>query len=95
MKFVTYAGVDLLAGDLAAEAVMQYALALTLRHLSDVVRMPIVDFDGSVSIASVLLGPSIPLLTRDAPADELEPDLDPLVADIQVRTEALSAGGRL
>ncbi|WP_066515083.1 hypothetical protein [Curtobacterium ammoniigenes] len=94
MKFVTYAGVDLLAGDLAADAVMKYALALALRRLSDVVRLPIIDFDGSTTIAAVLLGPSIPLLSREAPADELEPDIDPLVADIESRTRALTNGGR-
>ena len=73
MRYVRYAGEELLTGDAIAEAVVQLAEALVANHSAAHVRIPIQLVDGVVGEATLLVSPATQLITLPGPqdADEL------------------------
>lgn len=90
MKFINYAGaVRVLTGDAIAAAVIRYAAALHQSQLSDVVAVPTADADGSCARVEVLLAPAIAVAIEPAPDDDLEPEDDALLTELDRRTMAV------
>jgi hypothetical protein len=92
MRYLMYGGLPVLVGDATGEAVLSYAAALAQSRLTDIVRVPTVGWDGIIEEAPMLLGPGIPVLMRAAPEDELEPDDENFVQDLEIRTMAVLQG---
>jgi hypothetical protein len=89
MKNLGYGAATILIGDAAGSAILRYASALVQAGAGDVIDVPTCNDDGSVAIASLVLGPGIPVLTTNAPDDILEPDDWNFVAEIGARAEGL------
>jgi cytosine/adenosine deaminase-related metal-dependent hydrolase len=86
MKYLVYGENRVLTGDAIAEAVLAYAAALGENSTTDIVEVPTCDEDGGAAVASVLLGPASQVMVEFAPDDELEPEDDDLVNELQRRT---------
>lgn len=92
MKYVNYAGtVRVLTSDSIADAVIRYAAALHQSRLSDVVSIPTADDFGVASTVEVLLAPAIPVALEPAPDDDLEPEDEAFLLELDRRTEAALA----
>ncbi|WP_146245063.1 hypothetical protein [Curtobacterium sp. MCLR17_045] len=92
MKYVNYAGtVRILTSDSIADAVIRYAAALHQSRLSDVVSIPTADDFGVASTIEVLLAPAIPVALEPAPDDDLEPEGEAFLVELDRRTEAALA----
>ena len=86
MKIMNYCGVELLTSDTVASSVFALAAALAQRSRTEGAELPVINEHGTVSFVSMTLGYAIPTLVREAPDDELEPDFDGCVRDLQRRT---------
>ena len=69
MRYVRYAGEELLTGDAIAEAVVQLAEALVANHAAAHVSIPIQLVDGVVGEATLLVSPATQLITLPGPRD--------------------------
>lgn len=90
MKYISYDGVEILTGDLIADAVLDYAAILGANRRTDTVAVPAVAFDGSITRTTVLIGPASEIVVSDAPDDVLEPE-DPAFIR-RLRDAAMFAG---
>ncbi|PZF26306.1 hypothetical protein DEJ05_09050 [Curtobacterium sp. MCLR17_045] len=89
---MNYAGtVRILTSDSIADAVIRYAAALHQSRLSDVVSIPTADDFGVASTIEVLLAPAIPVALEPAPDDDLEPEGEAFLVELDRRTEAALA----
>ncbi|RNE63817.1 hypothetical protein [Cryobacterium tepidiphilum] len=89
MKAIHYAGETVLTGDAIADALVLYAGALARRETAATVDIPVRYPDGTVDLASVLLGPASQMVAipEHSDADELVDDA--LVAWMLRQTKAL------
>ncbi|MFJ4220645.1 hypothetical protein [Curtobacterium luteum] len=92
MKYISYENIDIMTGDLIADAVLDYAAVLGANGRTDTVAVPAVGFDGSLSTTTVLIGPASELVVTAAPDDVLEPE-DPAFIR-RLRDAAARAGDR-
>ncbi len=91
MKTIHYAGDAILLNDELADAVVEYAAALARVGSSAELTVPVVIDDGSVSSASMLLGPASQLIATPAPgAKEAAADAE-LLAEIIRQTALIGA----
>ncbi|MFJ4294774.1 hypothetical protein [Curtobacterium sp. NPDC089689] len=74
MKYISYEGVDIMTGDLIADAVMDYAAVLGANARTDSVAVPSVGFDGARIRTTLLIGPASEFVVTPAPDDVLEPE---------------------
>ncbi|MBF4616424.1 hypothetical protein [Curtobacterium sp. VKM Ac-1376] len=92
MKYLGYGSATILVSDAAASAVLHYAAILVQTGGGDVVDVPTCDDDGTFALASVVLGPGIPVLATNAPADVLEDEDRDFVDEITGRVGVAMAG---
>jgi hypothetical protein len=86
VKYVGY-GIDrIMTADAVADAVIAYAAMLAGNGMTEAVAIPAIDLDGTQTVATLLLGPGIPLAVLVAPDDELEPDAEDFLRDVAIRT---------
>jgi hypothetical protein len=71
MKRITYGTETFIVDDRAGADLMEHARAVASSRDPEVVEIPILQRDGSVRQAHMLIGPSTPVLAVDAP--DLEP----------------------
>ncbi|MFS0729633.1 hypothetical protein ABC270_06060 [Curtobacterium sp. 1P10AnD] len=74
MKYISYENVDIMTGDLIADAVLDYAAVLGANARTDTIAVPSVGLDGSLVATSMLIGPASEFVVVPAPDDVLEPE---------------------
>ena len=84
MKRIVYGTETFVVDDRVGEDLMEHALAIAESHDPEVVRVDVVQADGSVREASMLIGPSTPMVSVDAP--DLESRARPIAAMARVRS---------
>jgi hypothetical protein len=89
MKTIHYAGGEVLTSDTLADAVVDYASALARVGSSAQLTIPVVLPDGTVSEASLLLGPASQLVAQPTLDARGELENTELVAEVTRRTRAL------
>jgi cytosine/adenosine deaminase-related metal-dependent hydrolase len=92
MKYVIYGEHRILTGDAIANAALAYAAVLGEHGTTDIVEIPTSDQSGMAAVAEVLLGPASQIMLEPAPDDELEPEDEQLVAELQRRTAEVGGG---
>jgi hypothetical protein len=91
VKELIYVGGRMIVSDELAEAVTDYAQALAIRALSDVMEIPSIGEDGTVGTSRLLLGPASQIVTEPVTVDPAgHPPLDDsdAIADLRKRTKA-------
>jgi hypothetical protein len=88
MKVLSYSGESVVTTDGVGDAVVDYTRALIADNSADVVDIPVV-LDDQERVASIMLGPSSPLLVM--PSDDADRELaDELtIARLHAKIEAL------
>ena len=94
MKTLIYDSASILVGDDVAQAVLHYAAILASTRESDVVDIPTCDEAGCAAVASVVLGPGVPVMALGAPEDAMEQEDTPFVDEITCRVGEVMAGKR-
>jgi hypothetical protein len=84
MKRITYGTETFIVDDRVGDDLMQRARAVAASRDPEVVQVAILQGDGSTRQASMLIGPSTPVLAIDAP--DLEPSRPRLTAMARVRS---------
>jgi len=72
MKLIYYAGAELLTGDEIAVGVLRYCEALAGSVVAEIIEIPVRDEDGSVSLATLLVGPSSEMVAKDVKSEQEE-----------------------
>jgi hypothetical protein len=83
MKHITYAEKSLLVGDAAADALLEYAAALSSRGRGEQVTVHAISGDGDEVEATFLLGAGAPLMAETSRTSLPEPDNSATVASIR------------
>jgi hypothetical protein len=83
MKNIHYDSSVILTSDDVADAVIEYAAALSGGDRADTVEVPAVAADGTMTTTKILIGPASELVVEDADEDELEADHDVFVARLR------------
>ena len=83
-----YAGAELMTGDDIAEAVLEYCAALAETASAETVDIPVVEADGSVRSARLLLGPTSQIVSRDVETDMPELEDAATMERLLTRTQA-------
>ncbi len=84
MKRITYGTETFVVDDRVGEDLMRHARTVAASRDPEVVQVPILQPDGSTRQASMLIGPSTPVLAVDAP--DLEPTRSRVTAMARVRS---------
>ena len=88
MKVIVYAGAELLTGDDIAIGVLRYCEALAGSVAAEVIEIPVREADGSLGLATLLVGPTSQLVARNVKS-ELEDVVDPdVMRQLHQRTKA-------
>jgi hypothetical protein len=88
MKVIVYAGAELLTGDDIAIGVLRYCEALAGSVVAEVIEIPVREADGSLGLATLLVGPSSQMVARNVKS-ELEEVVDlEVMRQLQERTKA-------
>lgn len=93
MRHLIYGYTSVMVSDPVADAVLEYAAALSQSRLSDVVTVPTTDYSGLSSSVRILLSSGIALMSEPAPDDVLETEDRAFVAELRTRIVAVLAGG--
>lgn len=93
MRFVRYAGEELLTGDAIADAVERLAEALAEHHGAARVRIPVQVVDGIAGEATLVMTAASQIVTRPGPPDGLELVDHSAVAAIEERIDRVSRTG--
>jgi hypothetical protein len=88
MKYLSYLGETVLTTDGVGEAIVAYARALVADKSADVVEIPVV-LDEEESTASLLLGPSSPLMLVEAQDHEKVLKDETAIARMRAKMAAL------
>jgi hypothetical protein len=72
MKNIRYDNSVILTSDDVADAVIEYAAALSGGDRADTVEVPAVAPDGTMTTTKILIGPASELVVEDTDEDELE-----------------------
>lgn len=72
MKHIRYDNTTILTGDDIADAVIEYAAALSGGDRADTVAVPSIAPDGTRTTTKILIGPTSELVVEDADDDQLE-----------------------
>ncbi|RIJ52440.1 hypothetical protein DZG00_04875 [Clavibacter lycopersici] len=87
MKHITYAEKSLLVGDATADALLEYAAALSSRGRGESVTVHAISSDGDEVDATFLLGAGAPFMAETTTSTIPEPDneatVDAIRADLQ------------
>ncbi|MFZ7089124.1 quinone oxidoreductase family protein [Curtobacterium sp. RRHDQ10] len=93
MKHIHYDGVDILASDDVADAVIEYAAALAATGRADTIPVPTSAPDGSSTTIKILIGPSSELIVEDADDDDLEIESPEFVGRLQAAARSFGTVG--
>jgi hypothetical protein len=74
MKHITFGDKSLLVGDAVADALLEYAAALTNESHGDTVEVAAIGSDGDEVTATFLLGPGVTMMAETAHSNLPEPD---------------------
>jgi len=83
MKHIHYDSSTILTSDDVADAVIEYAAALSGGDRADTVAVPAIAPDGTTTTTKILIGPSSELVVEDAEEDELEVENAEFVARLR------------
>jgi hypothetical protein len=83
MKTIRYDNTAILTSDDVADAVIEYAAALSGGQRADTVAVPAVAEDGTMTTTKILIGPTSEVVVEDADEDELELENDEFVARLR------------
>ena len=89
MRRVYYSSGSVLTDDAIAQAVLEYAEALTKDGRADIVEVPVVLSSGHQGTATLLIGPSSQLASVTEESELTPPRSDDLVEEIRRRTRRL------
>lgn len=89
MRELYYSSGHMLVADITASTVMAYARALADTGKADIVTVPIIQGDGSVADAHLLVGPSSQLFDVPVPGSSQEPIDSEALEAIERKTRAL------
>lgn len=78
MKCIIYAGTELVTGDEIAIGVLRYCEALAGSIVAEIIEIPVRELDGSLSTATLLVGPASEMVLKDVKS-EFEEIVDPAV----------------
>lgn len=88
MKVIVYAGAELLTGDDIAIGVLRYCEALAGSVVAEVIEIPVREADGSLGLATLLVGPTSQMVARNVTSEwEEVVDLD-VMRQLRERTKA-------
>lgn len=87
MKNIRYDSSILLTSDDVANAVIEYAAALSGGDRADTVAVPCVAPDGTMTTTKILIGPASELVVEDAEEDVLEADDPQFVARLRAAAD--------
>jgi len=90
MMRIHYAGGSALTGTAIARAVVELAEQLAMRGTASTVDIPVLQVDGTVGSAQLLLGPASQMVAESAVTDIEEIQDDALVREIKRRVTALA-----
>lgn len=83
MKYIHYDSSTILTSDDVADAVIEYAAALSGGDRADTVAVPAVAPDGTRTTTKILIGPASEIVVEEAEEDELEADDAQFVARLR------------
>lgn len=93
MRRIIYAGTELVTGDEIAQTLLRLSEALARLGSAETVSIPILNADGSLGTASLLVGPSSQIVTLDA-GDHLDELVDPTaLGELRDRITSLVSSG--
>ena len=87
MKNIRYDSAIILTSDDVADAVIEYAAALSGGDRADTVEVPAVAPDGMMTTTKILIGPASELVVEDADADKLEMENTEFVERLRAAAE--------
>jgi hypothetical protein len=90
MKHILFADKTVLVGDDAADALVEYAVALAANDTADRVDYTGIGADGATIQVSVLLNSGASLVAETTPSDLPEPDNQDEIVRIRERIDALT-----
>jgi hypothetical protein len=93
MRYVRYAGEEMLTGDEIADAVERLAEAAAEHHGAARIRIPVQVVNGIAGEATLVVTPASQILTRPGPPDGLELVDHDAVAAIEERIHRVSRAG--
>lgn len=72
MRTVSYGGKSFTTSDDAAQALLEFAAVAAMNDIAEVVEVPSIRDDGSITVARLVIGPASELITFqvDSPYDE-------------------------
>ncbi len=80
MKIIVYAGTELMTGDAIASALMEYCAALAQEGAAETIEIPVLDTQGVVRKAIVLVGPASQIV-----AQQIDTEFDDVIDDDVIR----------
>jgi hypothetical protein len=90
MKRIAYAEEWLTTDDRVADLVLEYARALARHDTADTVTIPVVEEDGTLRHAQILIGPASQIIVIESDQEgSLSPEVDAAVADLEARVQRL------
>ncbi|PPG37690.1 hypothetical protein C5C36_12895 [Rathayibacter sp. AY1G1] len=90
MKHILFADKTILVGDEAADALVEYAVALASKGAADTVEYTGIGADGGTVDATFLVNAAAALIVETTPSDLPEPDNAAEVARLRARIDALT-----
>ncbi|PPI20546.1 hypothetical protein C5D34_07370 [Rathayibacter sp. AY1B1] len=90
MKHILFADKTILVGDEAADALVEYAVALAAKGAADTVEYTGIGADGGTVDATFLVNAAAALVIETTPSDLPEPDNSEEVARLRRRIDALT-----
>ena len=89
MRVLTYAGSEFLIGNDIAEAVLRYSEALADAHTAGSIEIPVVTANGSVRMATFLVGPASQIVSAQVDSEYEDPVRPDVVERLDSLTRAL------
>lgn len=91
MKHLTYDGAAWLLGDTAAQALLDYAVALAKTASADSIELQAIDEQGNTRGVAFLLGPATMMTADDSASEAPEPDNAAAVNEIEKLIAAIES----
>lgn len=88
MKILIYAGAELMTGDAIANAVLEYCAALAESEAAETLDIPVLEPDGTIRHARLLLGPASQIVAKDVETGHPEVEDAQVMERLSTRTQA-------
>lgn len=89
MKVLIYAGSEFMTSSEIADALMRYSEALTDGQNAGTIEIPVVEANGSTSLAVFLVGPASQIVAKDVVSDFPDPVHPEALAQLAAATRSL------